>query len=90
MPQTRNQLLVWGFFNLFLKEVKNSLLLNSPFNERTKVSAGSGFYEERTYDPLSGSLLTETNNDGQTVRYGNVEDGRLNRQTMMGKDYQLV
>ncbi|MED3501929.1 RHS repeat-associated core domain-containing protein, partial [Brevibacillus agri] len=41
-------------------------------------------------DPLSGSLLTETNNNGQTVRYGYDEYRRLNRQTMMGKDYQLV
>ncbi|MGG4417157.1 type IV secretion protein Rhs, partial [Brevibacillus agri] len=72
---------------------KNGVLFSyqySPFNERTKVSAGSGFYEERSYDPLSGSLLTETNNNGQTVRYGYDEYRRLNRQTMMGKDYQLV
>ncbi|WP_141333678.1 hypothetical protein, partial [Brevibacillus agri] len=72
---------------------KNGVLFSyqySPFNERTKVSAGSGFYEERTYDPLSGSLLTETNNNGQTVRYGYDEYRRLNRQKMMGKDYQLV
>ncbi|MGX5763560.1 hypothetical protein ACWKW1_27695, partial [Brevibacillus parabrevis] len=41
-------------------------------------------------DPLSGSLLTETNNYGQTVRYSYDEFHRLNNQTMMGKDYQLV
>ncbi|MGX5762805.1 hypothetical protein ACWKW1_23680, partial [Brevibacillus parabrevis] len=41
-------------------------------------------------DPLSGSLLTETNNYGQTVRYSYDEFRRLNNQTMMGKDYQLV
>ncbi|ELK38922.1 hypothetical protein D478_27127 [Brevibacillus agri BAB-2500] len=34
--------------------------------------------------------MTETNNNGQTVRYGYDEYRRLNRQTMMGKDYQLV
>ncbi|MBU8716354.1 type IV secretion protein Rhs, partial [Brevibacillus parabrevis] len=35
-------------------------------------------------------LLTETNNYGQTVRYSYDEFRRLNNQTMMGKDYQLV
>ncbi|MGG1068175.1 RHS repeat-associated core domain-containing protein, partial [Brevibacillus parabrevis] len=72
---------------------KNGVLFNyqySPFYEMTKVSAGNGFYEERTYDPLAGSLLTETNNYGQTVRYSYDEFRRLNNQTMMGKDYQLV
>ncbi|MGZ0052668.1 polymorphic toxin-type HINT domain-containing protein [Brevibacillus gelatini] len=72
---------------------KNGVLFSyqySPFNEMTKLSAGSGFYEERSYDKLSGLLLTETNNYGQTVRYDYDEYRRLNRQTMMGKDYQLV
>ncbi|MGG2922717.1 type IV secretion protein Rhs, partial [Brevibacillus parabrevis] len=72
---------------------KNGVLFNyqySPFYEMTKVSAGNGFYEERTYDPLAGLLLTETNNYGQTVRYSYDEFHRLNNQTMMGKDYQLV
>ncbi|RNB87905.1 RHS repeat protein, partial [Brevibacillus parabrevis] len=69
---------------------KNGVLFSyqySPFYEMTKVSAGNGFYEERTYDPLAGLLLTETNNYGQTVRYSYDEFRRLNNQTMMGKDY---
>ncbi len=72
---------------------KNGVLFSyqySPFYEMTKVSAYNGFYEERTYDPLAGLLLTETNNYGQTVRYSYDEFRRLNNQTMMGKDYQLV
>lgn len=72
---------------------KNGVTFNydySPFHELTKVYSGAAFYEERVYDPLSGLLLSETNNVGNAISYGYDGFHRQNRQTMMGKDYQLL
>ncbi|MED1919519.1 polymorphic toxin-type HINT domain-containing protein, partial [Bacillus thuringiensis] len=72
---------------------KNGVTFNydyTPFQELKKVSSGASFYEDRVYDPQSGLLLSENNHTGNSISY--VYDGfhRKNRQTMMGKDYQLL
>ncbi|MGG4451226.1 RHS repeat domain-containing protein [Brevibacillus porteri] len=72
---------------------KNGVTFNydySPFYELKKVSSGASFYEERVYDPQSGLLLSENNNTGNAISYGYDGFHRKNRQTMMGKDYQLL
>ncbi|MGG1895570.1 RHS repeat-associated core domain-containing protein [Brevibacillus formosus] len=72
---------------------KNGVTFNydySPFHELTKVSSGTAFYEERVYDPQSGLLLSENNHTGNAISYGYDGFHRKNRQTMMGKDYQLL
>ncbi|WP_016739355.1 MULTISPECIES: polymorphic toxin-type HINT domain-containing protein [Bacillales] len=72
---------------------KNGVTFNydyTPFNELKKVSSGASFYEDRVYDPQSGLLLSENNHTGNAISYGYDGFHRKNRQTMMGKDYQLL
>ncbi|WP_412679447.1 RHS repeat domain-containing protein [Brevibacillus fortis] len=72
---------------------KNGVTFNydyTPFHELKKVSSGASFYEDRVYDPQSGLLLSENNHTGNSISYGYDGFHRKNRQTMMGKDYQLL
>lgn len=61
----------------------------TPFNELTKVTSGTGFFEEHIYDRASGMLQSENSSYGHGITYGYDAFQRNNRVTMMGKDYLL-
>ncbi|NTU32695.1 RHS repeat-associated core domain-containing protein [Brevibacillus sp. HB1.1] len=92
-PETKAETYTYGKSGLVKSyKDKNGVTFNydySPFHELTRVYSGA-FYEERVYDPQSGLLLSENNNVGNAISYGYDGFHRQNRQTMMGKDYQLL